>query len=133
IGVAQREARRVGTISFVVPALDDSLRARMHLRLRDRDGRIVARNIQYLSFFPSAYFRSQKPRDRIWIYDPFGLWDLESRLREAGYDVTTTLDPENPVAYGICCRIDRTVADFIDAGGAALFLVHSGEDAECDV
>lgn len=134
VSVETANVRQTHAGAFVVPPLENSLRVRLHLRLRDREGRILARNTKYLSFFPSRYFRGNPTRDPIWVHDPFGLWDLEPRLQESGYRVVTapTVDGQ-PVRYAIVSRIDRQVADFIEAGGAVLYLVHSEDDASLDV
>jgi Glycosyl hydrolases family 2, sugar binding domain/Glycosyl hydrolases family 2, TIM barrel domain/Glycosyl hydrolases family 2 len=129
VSLAVGEARPVGTVSFLVPPLSDSVRSRLHLRLKDASGKIVARNRQYLSFFPRAYFRPAPSAAPLWVHDPLALWDLETRLRDAGYPVVT--DPEagevRP-AHAIVCRIDEHVAAFIRGGGKVLFLVHSQDD-----
>jgi hypothetical protein len=134
VAVPRCDARRVGCVSFVVPPLEDSVRVRLHLRLRDGDGRIIARNVQYLSFFPHRYFRTPQAGEPIWVHDPFGLWDLESRLEESGYHVVAgPLASEPPPRFAIVSRVDRQVADFIESGGAALYLVHSADDMPPDV
>jgi hypothetical protein len=151
VSVERTDARPVGTVSFVVPPLEQSVRARLHLRLRDNQGRIVARNVQILSFFPAAYFRPQAgaPQgsagarseatqgggDRpIWVYDPSGLWDLESRLREGGYRVVDEPEgPEGRAEHAILCRIDERAARFLREGGSALFLVRSSDDISPDL
>jgi hypothetical protein len=134
VSIARCEAKQVGVVSFVVPALEESARLRLHLRLRDREGRIAARNTKYLSFFPSRLFRAENTKELIWVYDPFGLWDLETRLQEAGYNVTTTPDREEVrPRFAIVSRLDDQVARFLEAGGAALFLVHSADDVAPDL
>jgi hypothetical protein len=105
------------------------MRARLHLRLRDDQGRIIARNVQILSFFPTTYFRPKTPEQPIWVHDPLGLWDLEARLRECGYRVVEEPDdPGTPVEHAILCRIDEQAVRFIERGGRALFLVRSSDD-----
>src|SRR5262249_1031436 len=42
VSVERTDARPVGNVSFVVPPLDTALRSRLHLRLKDPQGRIVA-------------------------------------------------------------------------------------------
>jgi hypothetical protein len=134
VSVERPDARKVGTISFVVPHIRHSLRSRLHLRLRDPEGRIVARNQQLLSFFPSALFRPSKPQTPIWVHDPQGLWDLQTRLQEAGYRVVGEPgEGEERVRYAIVSRIDAAVARFIVEGGSVLFLVHSAEGISPDV
>jgi len=129
VAVPLADAGKVGTVSFVVPALTDSVRARLHLRLKDPAGRIIARNWQYLSFFPTAYFRPEPVPTPLWVHDPLDLWDLASKLREAGYPVVTDPDAgETRPTHAIVCRIDERVAAFIRDGGKVLFLVHSADD-----
>jgi hypothetical protein len=135
VAVDRHDARKVGSVSFVVPQLTQSLRARLHVRLKDPSGRIIARNWQILSFFPAAYFRPPKPEAPIWVHDPLGLWDLEMRLTEMGYRTVTQPggDGEERVRYAIVCRIDAQVAKFIAEGGNVLFLVHSSEDISAEL
>jgi hypothetical protein len=129
VTVAPAEAHVVGTVSFVVPPLDQSVRARLHFRLKNREGKIVARNWQYLSFFPVAFARPKLADVPLWVYDPHDLWDLERKLREAGYAVVTDPDGEGPrPRHAIVCRIDERVAEFVRGGGKVLFLVHSSDD-----
>ncbi len=132
--VDRTDARPVGSVQFVVPPLEGSVRARLHLRLRDAGGRIVARNVQILSFFPSAYYRPSVPQGLLWVYDPLGLWDIDSRLREAGYQVVAEPDgPEGRAAHAILCRIDERAARFVEEGGRALFLIRSSDDVSPEV
>jgi glycosyl hydrolase family 2 len=134
VSVERTDARAVGTVSFVVPPLEQSVRARLHLRLRDSQGRIIARNVQILSFFPAAYFRPKTPDRPIWVHDPYGLWDLESRLRECGYRVVDEPEgPEGRAEQAILCRIDERAARFLREGGSALFLVRSSDDISPDL
>lgn len=146
VAVDRNDARKVGTVSFVVPPLSNSLRSRLHLRLKDPSGRIVARNQQVLSFFPSALFRPIKPRTPLWLHDPQALWNLGTKLTEAGYHTVTEADgplppgeadggtpPGGPLPgegaarFAVVTQIDEDVARFIAAGGSALLLVHSAE------
>jgi hypothetical protein len=135
VAVERYDARKVGTVSFVVPHVRHSLRSRLHLRLRDPSGRIVARNQQVLSFFPTELFRPPKPQAPIWVHDPQGLWDLETRLQEAGYRVVAEPESsdEERVRYAIVSRIDAGVARFIAEGGSVLFLAHSAEGISPDL
>jgi hypothetical protein len=120
----------VGSISFVVPAIDESMRVRLHVRLRDRNGKIIARNTQLLSFFPNRYFHAPRRQEPLWVHDPFGLWELEARLRESGYNVVTAPEPAAPgPRFAVVSRLDKTVAEFLEAGGNVLYLVHSAEEA----
>lgn len=131
--IARCEANRVGCISFVVPPLDDSLRARLHLRLRDASGRIVARNVKYLSFFPRRFYGATT-RERIWVHDPHGQWELETRLQEAGYQVTPAPGGDaDPPRFAVVSRLDPQVIEFLDAGGAVLFLVRTAEAVDPDL
>jgi hypothetical protein len=134
VTVERTDARAVGNVSFVVPPLDQSLRARLHLRLRGPDGRILARNVQILSFFPAAYSRVSVPSRPIWVHDPYGLWDLDTRLREAGYPVVAEPEAaEGRVQHAILCRMDERAARFVREGGRALFLIRSSDDISPDL
>lgn len=134
VSVERTDARPVGNVTFVVPPLEQSVRARLHLRLRDPDGRIVARNVQILSFFPAAYYHPSRPQSPIWVYDPYGRWDLATRLREAGYPVVEEPDgPGGRAEHAILCRIDAQAARFIEDGGRALFLIGSSDDIAADL
>jgi glycosyl hydrolase family 2 len=134
IGIDRADAREIGVISFVVPALTDALRTRLHLRLRDPKGQIVARNTQYLSFFPSSYRRPAAPSQPVWVHDPFDLWNLEDRLAEAGYQVVQSPE-ELPAGGGIAVagRIDEAVVRFLEEGGSVLFLAHSPADISPEI
>jgi hypothetical protein len=134
VGVDRHDARKVGAVSFVVPPLTHSLRCRLHLRLKDPSGRIVARNQQILSFFPNALFRSTKPDVPLWIHDPEGKWNLETRLLEAGYRSRSSPgNDEDRARFAVVTRIDTEVARFLAEGGAALFLIHSAESISPEV
>jgi hypothetical protein len=132
--VDRTDARPVGSVQFLVPPIEQSVRARLHLRLRDREGRIVARNVQVLSFFPSSFYHPRTPEGPIWVYDPYGRWDLATRLREAGYRVVDQPDDAGePVEHAVLCRIDERAARFIEDGGRALFLIGSSDDIAPDL
>ncbi|MBI3912394.1 MAG: beta galactosidase jelly roll domain-containing protein [Armatimonadetes bacterium] len=127
IHLERTEARTVGTISLVVPPLDDSVRTRLHLRLRDRNGRILARNVQYLSFFPTRYRQARPSDDAIWVYDPRSQWDLDERLPEGGYRIVTRLPADGSVRRAMVNGIDDQVAAFLEQGGAVLFVARSAD------
>jgi hypothetical protein len=130
VAVAPCEARCAGSVSFVVPPIDESMRVRLHVRLRDREGKILARNTQLLSFFPIRYFHAPRRQEPLWVHDPFGLWELEARLRESGYNVVVSPETNAPgPKFAIVSRLDRGVAEFLEAGGSVLYLVHSAEEA----
>ncbi|MFN3648988.1 MAG: glycoside hydrolase family 2 protein [Armatimonadota bacterium] len=130
VEVARGDSREVGRISFVVPPLTEAVRTRLHMRLRDPEGRIVSRNIQYLSFFPAAY-RKAVTKEPVWVYDPYDLWDLEDTLADAGYEVVLhpKADGTRP-RFAIVSRLDPAVAEFMQAGGSVLFLAHSPADID---
>ncbi|MCC2673032.1 MAG: glycoside hydrolase family 2 [Armatimonadetes bacterium] len=122
-------------MSFVVPPLTESARCRLHLRLRDREGRIVARNIQYLSFFPHAARRPARNTGPIWVHDPFDMWDLEEKLVQEGYQVVGSPaggEGARP-ALAVVSRLDDEVARFMEEGGSVLFLVRSPGDIQSDL
>jgi glycosyl hydrolase family 2 len=134
VNVERTDTRPVGMVSFVVPPLERSVRARLHLRLRDPSGRIVARNMQILSFFPSAHYHPRVPERPIWVYDPLARWDLASRLREQGYQVVEEPEsPEGRAEHAILCRMDQRAARFLQEGGRALFLIGSSDDISPDL
>ncbi|HTE20661.1 MAG TPA: glycoside hydrolase family 2 TIM barrel-domain containing protein [Armatimonadota bacterium] len=135
-GVAAERAGspEVGRVSFVVPPLTDPLRCRLHLRLRDREGRIVARNVQYLSFFPSSSRRPSAKLGPIWVHDPLQHWHLESRLTDAGYSVVGAGEETGPQpGLAVVSRIDAEVSKFMEEGGTVLFLAHSPGDIEAGI
>lgn len=134
VTVARGCSADVGCVRFVVPPLTESARTRLHLRLRDGEGRIIARNIQYLSFFPNSYRRPDGEAPRIWVHDPFRIWDVSERLSQAGYQVTEGR-PEaardgGPPTIAVVSRIDAEVVRFLEEGGTVLFLARSPDDIE---
>lgn len=135
VSVGQADSREVGRINFVVPPLTEASRMRLHLRLRDREGRIVSRNIQYLSFFPRAYRLPVRTNGPIWVHDPFDIWDLEERLEECGYQVSRTAEGDNgtPPRLAVVSRLDDRVAQFLEGGGTVLFLARSPADVDAQV
>lgn len=135
VSVDRADSREVGRVSFVVPPLTESVRTRLHLRLRDPEGRIVARNIQYLSFFPQAARRMARKPGPIWVHDPFDIWDLEDRLAQAGFEVVREQSAANGnrPAVAVVNRLDSDVARFMEEGGTALFLVRSPGDIEYEL
>jgi hypothetical protein len=126
------DSREVGRVTFVVPPLTDSVRSRLHLRLRDGEGRIVARNVQYLSFFPSQYRRPAQPQ-ALWVHDPLSLWDMEERLAEAGYTVLESPPEDVGQAIAVTSRLDETITRFLEDGGSVLFLIRSPGDIAPEV
>ena len=101
----------VGSVSFVVPPLTESRPGRLHLRLREPGGRRSSRATCRTSpSSPAACFRPPVTGEPIWVHDPFDIWDLEERLREAGYQVVndswTTQRYGNPRTPSLC-RIDE--------------------------
>jgi len=134
VSVDRADSREVGRVSFVVPPLAESVRSRLHLRLRDPDGRIVARNIQYLSFFPHRARRMARNPGPIWVHDPFDIWDLEDRLQQAGYEVAREQAGSNGTrpTLAVVSRLDEDVARFMEEGGIALFLVRSPGDIKSE-
>lgn len=131
VAIDVADAREVGCINFVVPPLAESVRSRLHLRLRDGEGRIVARNTQYLSFFPTAFRRPLLKNSPLWVYDPHDIWDLEERLVDAGYTVLRNWEENGQTPkYAVVSRIDENVARFMEQGGHVLCLVRSPGDIE---
>jgi hypothetical protein len=129
VAVPVADAREVGHVAFVVPPLTESLRCRLHLRLRDTGGRIVARNVQYLSFFPLRFRQPVANVGPVWVHDPFDMWDLEERLSEIGYRVTPAgRENGDGPKVAVVSRIDESVAQFMDEGGTVLFLARSPDD-----
>jgi hypothetical protein len=126
VSIARTDTRPVGCVSFVVPPLEQSVRARLHLRLRDPAGRIVARNVQILSFFPASYYTPPATPQPIWVHDPYARWDLIARLHESGYQVVE--EPDGKTQHAILCRLDERSSRFIREGGRALFLISSSDD-----
>jgi len=96
VSLACAESREIGSVSFVVPSLTEAVRTRLHLRLRDREGRIAAKSIQYLSFFPSAYRKPAKLTGPIWFHDPNNLWEMEEHLSESGYSIVPSPKSQAP-------------------------------------
>lgn len=131
VSAERASSRCVGSVCFVVPPLAEAVRSRLHLRLRDRDGKIVARNIQYLSFFPSSFRRPTSNPPLLWVHDPLDLWDVENRLAQAGYRVIGTPEENGTTArVAVVSRLDETVSRFMEEGGAVLFLARSPNDIE---
>ncbi len=136
VNVERAESRDVGCVSFVVPQIDQSMRCRLHLRLRDPKGRILARNVQYLSFFPASCRKPSVPSEPIWVHDPLELWDLEERMSNAGYQVYRTPEGNGaaqPPRIAVAARLDEQVVQFLEAGGTVLFLPHSPADIDAAV
>ncbi len=134
VSVDRAESREVGSVSFVVPPLTESARCRLHLRLRDPHGAIVARNIQYLSFFPNSLRRPTITRDPIWVHDPHSIWDMEERLELAGYHVVRESARNGQMPrFAVVSRLDAEVARFLEAGGSALLVVRSPGDIDADL
>jgi hypothetical protein len=132
VTVERADSREVGSVSFVVPPLSQASRSRLHLRLRDQEGKIVARNVQYLSFFPTI-LRQPRVTKPIWVHDPQNLWDIEERLAEAGYQVTSAPPSEAKGELALVSRLDAEVIRFLEAGGSVVFLVHSAADIDAEV
>lgn len=127
------DSREVGTVSFVVPPIETSLRCRLHLRLRDASGRILARNNQYLSFFPVAYRKPPLGNEPVWVHDPLELWDVEEKMSDAGYQVVSSPQPDaqgGVPRFAVAARLDAEVVRFLEAGGSVLFLPRSPGDIE---
>jgi len=134
VTVGLADSSKVGRVAFVVPPLTESLRCRLHLRLRDPQGRIVTRNVQYLSFFPASYRRPLQPTQPVWVHDPFDIWDIEARLAESGYTVLATPEGDGPPPrIAIVSRIDESVVRFMEEGGSVLFLARSPDDITPEV
>jgi hypothetical protein len=137
VAVEGCDSRKVGTVSFVVPPLSHSLRSRLHLRLKDPSGRLVARNHQVLSFFPTALYPRVRSDAPLWVHDPEARFDLTTKLAEAGYRVLSEPQEgeaaETRARFAVVTRIDAAVARFIADGGRVLFLVHSAEAVSPDV
>jgi hypothetical protein len=132
--VNEADTREAGWVSFVVPPLTDSARTRLHLRLRDREGRIVARNVQYLSFFPSSHHQPKTSARRLWVHDPLNMWDVEERLATAGYEVLSSPGGDGaPPQVAVVSRLDEDVVRFLEAGGSVLFLPRSPADIPSDL
>jgi len=106
------------------------VRCRLHLRLRDREGKIVARNVQYLSFFPLSARRPKSFPHPLWVHDPHDIWDLEDRLAQAGYPLETQTPEDARGRYAVVSRLDGEVARFLEGGGTALFLPRSPADID---
>lgn len=135
VSVDRADSREVGRVCFVVPPLTESVRTRLHLRLRDPEGHIVARNIQYLSFFPQSARRPARSHGPIWVHDPFDIWDLEDRLTQSGYDVISGRSESNGSTpkVAVVSRLDADVARFMEEGGTAVFLVRSPGDIQSEL
>lgn len=133
VSCERAHSRELGRVSFVVPPLTDSLRTRLHLRLRDPDGRIVARNVQYLSFFPTRYRQPGLP-EPVWVHDPFSMWELDERMHEAGYQVVSQPGGDSTAPrIAVTSRLDATILRFLEEGGHVLFLGRSPGDIPAEV
>ena len=134
VNVPPYQSPQVGTVKFVVPPIDNPVRCRLHLRLRDRNARIVARNTQYVSFFPTRCYQSNPTTEPIWVYDPHAIYEMGRKLFEAGYNVVAEpTGPHGPARFAVATRLDRNVKEFIENGGNVLLLIRSPEDVSSDL
>jgi hypothetical protein len=120
-GLALRPAdtTRIGTVAFEVPALEQSARARLELRLIDAAGNVASSNEQELYFFPR---RLAAPADAPPIHAP----GLAEPLAALGYRLADDLASAS-------LAVAETMTDelrwYLQGGGRVLWLATS-DDAQ---
>jgi hypothetical protein len=111
------QVTNVGTVVFEVPRLDQSVRARLELRLLDAGGQLVTQNHHELYFFP----RHLAPERPIKAAAP-KLPRLASRLEQMGYEIVPDVNSADVVVVE---RLTDEIRWYVQHGGRVLWLAES--------
>ena len=106
---------KLGKVAFDVPQLDESVRARLELRLIDAGGAEVTSNHQELYFFPRR--AAQVPRVRLSASPR-----LAPQLAALGYELTDNWEHADVV---VADKLTDEVRFFVQNGGRVLWLAES--------
>jgi hypothetical protein len=121
-GLTPRRAEtvEVGTVSFKVPAVEQSSRVRLELRLLDATGDVITRNHLELYFFPRA---AGRPTETTLYAQP----RLAKKLQAIGYRLTESMEAADLVI------VDRMTDEFrwyVQNGGRVLWLAESNNSQQ---
>ncbi|MDQ1591140.1 MAG: hypothetical protein QOG71_1767 [Pyrinomonadaceae bacterium] len=106
---------KLGKVAFDVPQLDESVRARLELRLIDAQGAEVTSNHQELYFFPRR--AAQAPSVRLSASPR-----LAPQLASLGYELTDDWAQADAI---VADKLTDEVRFFVQNGGRALWLAES--------
>jgi len=110
----------LGPVAFEVPRLHESVRARLELRLFDRDGKLVSGNHHELYFFPR---RIAGPTQALLSAPPA----LAERLRALGYRLTDDLAAAD---LAVVDRMTDELRWYVQNGGRVLWLAESSDSQQ---
>lgn len=110
----------IGTVDFEVPALDQSLRVRLEMRLLDAMGELVTSNHQELYFFPRV--AGQPTRARL-CAPP----ELAESLRSLGYQLTDSLGEAD---LAVVDKMTDELRRYAQEGGHVLWLAESADSQQ---
>jgi hypothetical protein len=107
-----------GTITFLVPNIQRSIRARLEMRLLKADGSLAASNYQELYFFPrvAQSFQDGRP-GKVFCAPP-----LAPALHTLGY---TTTDSFTSADVALVGSLTDNLRDYVLNGGRVLWLAES--------
>ena len=116
------QVTEIGTVAFEVPALEQSLHARLMLRLCDATGALMACNHQELYVFPR---RAAQPGEmRVCAPDLPG---LAARLGALGYRVTGDLDDAD---VAVVATMTDALRWYVQRGGRVLWLAEASDSKQ---
>ena len=118
LGPNRAHLTTVGTVAFEVPAVPQSVRARLELRLHAADGRELSRNHHELYFFPR---RSAPPPLRLHVPNAPR---LAARLSDLGYEV---IDHEETADLAVVETLTDAWRSYAQNGGHVLWLAERPE------
>ncbi len=122
VNLPANQVTELTSLQITIPKVDAPVRAHLKLQLQDGAGELVAKSEMPLSLFP----RRDAPTQTVTCTDEA----LGAKLRDAGYNVTTTLSPEIPL---ITLKMDYATRRFVEQGCKVLFLAEKPEALQVEV